>query len=166
MNTRSDGSDHPRIGIEYDSGGLRAEVAREDGLRCEDGLWGHCLYAEKKGWMCRCRVKNGKWKMEKREMNPKSRKRDKKSARPEHNGSISARDNHELLASFLITPDIPCIFFTGCISFCVHTQQPYAATFYTTTTPCSMMMINLIKQHSPHVPILPPCLHTLQSPTL
>lgn len=38
VNTRSDGSDHPRIGIEYDRGGLRAEVAREDGLRCEDGL--------------------------------------------------------------------------------------------------------------------------------
>lgn len=38
VNTRSDGSDHPRIGIEYDSGGLSAEIAREDGLRCEDGL--------------------------------------------------------------------------------------------------------------------------------
>lgn len=38
VNTRSDGSDRPRIGIEYDRGRLRAEVAREDGLRCEDGL--------------------------------------------------------------------------------------------------------------------------------
>lgn len=38
VNTRSDRSNDPRIGIEYDSGSLRAEAVRKDGLGCEDRL--------------------------------------------------------------------------------------------------------------------------------
>lgn len=38
VNTRSHRSNDPRIGIEYDSGRLRAEAVRKDGLGREDRL--------------------------------------------------------------------------------------------------------------------------------
>lgn len=38
VNTKSHRSNDPRIGIEYDSGRLRAEAVRKDGLGCEDRL--------------------------------------------------------------------------------------------------------------------------------